>query len=341
VKAAWYTRNGRADDVLEVGDMADPLPGPNAVRVRIQRAGINPHDVKRRSGTGGRSMGAPVIVPGDDGAGVIDMVGAGVDDRVGQRVWVHSACHSSPFGTSAELTVVPSTNAIELPLATSFDTGACIGVPALTAHRCLFADGPVRGSTVLVTGGAGAVGHHAIEMAVHGGATVIATASTPEKQRAALDAGAHHVVDYRRDDAATHILELTEGRGVDRIVEVALGANMALTTAVIALDGVISTYASEAVPEPLIPVYALMRRGVTIRIILVFVMPLAALASAITDVTTLLESRALSHQIAAIYPLESIAAAHIEVEQRERIGKVLLDTASGSMPDLETREASR
>ncbi|GAB3974601.1 NADPH:quinone reductase [Actinoallomurus acanthiterrae] len=282
MRAAWYDRNGAARDVLTVAELPDPEPGPGEVRVRVAAAGVNPADVKRRSGVGGRTMTAPRVIPGDDGAGTIDKAGPGVPaDRVGRRVWVYAAGQHSPFGTSAEYVVVPDAQAVELPDAVPFEAGACLGVPALTAHRCLLADGPVDGATVLVTGGAGSVGHYAIQLAKNHGATVLATASTGEKQRAAMAAGADHVVDYRRTDAAEAILELTGGRGVDRVVDVAFGANLPLTSATVATNGTIAGYASDAVPEPTLPFYPLMRRGIVVRMVLVYVMPEDALRSGI------------------------------------------------------------
>ncbi|MGI5130058.1 NADPH:quinone reductase [Pseudonocardia sp. CA-107938] len=324
MKAAWYDRNGPADEVLCIGELPDPEPGPGEVRVRVGAAGINPADVKRRSGVGGRAMRHPRVVPGDDGAGVIDRVGPRVPtSRIGQRVWVHSANHRTPFGTSAELVVVPSAQAIELPPETPVEAGACLGVPALTAQRCLFADGPIDGSTVLVTGGAGAVAQYAIQLARHGGATVIATASTPDKQEAARAAGAAHVVDHRSADAVEAILDLAPG-GVDRVVDVAFGQNLPLTSAVIATGGTIATYASDAVPEPVLPFYPLMRRGVTIRTVLVFAMPAPAMWAATDHITRALQDDVLTHRIAARYPLTAISTAHDDVEQGRRIGKVLL-----------------
>ncbi|GAA4622273.1 NADPH:quinone reductase [Actinoallomurus vinaceus] len=326
MRAAWYDRNGAAREVLTVGELPDPEPGPGEVRVRVAAAGVNPADVKRRSGVGGRAMTAPRVIPGDDGAGIIDRVGPGVPaDRVGRRVWVHAAGQHSPFGTSAEYVVVPDAQAVELPGAVGFEAGACLGVPALTAHRCLLADGPVDGATVLVTGGAGGVGHYAIQLAKNHGATVIATASTGEKQRAALASGADHVVDYRRTDAAEAILDLTGGRGADRVVDVAFGANLPLTSAAVATNGTIASYASDAVPEPALPFYPLMRRGIVVRMVLVYVMPEDALRSGLEDITELLARDALDHPIAARHPLDEIAAAHEAVETGSGIGKVIVN----------------
>jgi NADPH2:quinone reductase len=324
MRAAWYGRPGAAADVLVVGELPEPEPGIGEVRVRVHATGVNPADVKRRAGLGGRAMIAPLVVPGDDGAGVIDRIGPRVPaSRLGTRVWVHSANHSRPFGTSAEYVVVPAEQAIPLPDGVSYEAGACLGVPALTAHRALFADGPVAGRTVLVTGGAGSVGHYAIELAKHGGATVLATASTPEKQKAALAAGADHVVDYRSGDAAAEILALSDG-GVHRVVDVAFGANLPLTSTVIATNGTIAAYGSDAAPEPALPFYPLMRRGVTIRTVQVFTMPVHALVAATDHVNRLLADNLLTHPVAARFPLAEIVAAHRLVESGEAIGKVVL-----------------
>jgi NADPH2:quinone reductase len=324
VRAAWYDRNGAAEEGFIVGELPDPQPAAGEVRVRVEAAGVNPADVKRRSGAGGRTMPAARVIPGDDGAGIIDRVGSDVPaDRIGQRVWVHSANHNNPFGTAAEFVLVPSTHAIQLPPTTSFEAGACLGVPAITAHRCLRADGPVAGLTVLVTGGAGAVAHYAIELAAHHGATVIATASTPNKQQAARDAGADHVIDYRRPDAATAILDHAAG-GIDRIIDVAFGANLPLTSTIIATNGIIASYASDSIPEPALPFYKLMRRSVTIRTVLVFVMPTSAIRAATEDITRLLSDQVLTHPVAGRYPLDAIAAAHDSVEHHHHLGKVLI-----------------
>lgn len=324
MKAAWYDRTGPAGEVLVVGELPDPEPAAGQVRVRVRVAGINPADVKRRAGAGGRIMAAERVIPGDDAAGVIDRVGPRVPAaRVGERVWVYSANHGNPFGTSAEYVVVPAERAVRLPPGVPFEVGAGLGVPALTAHRCLYADGPVDGLTVLVTGGAGAVGHYAVQMAKYGGATVLATASGPEKRAAARRAGADRVIDYRSPDAVGQIRAAAPG-GVQRIVEVAFGANLPLTTSVIAENGVLASYASDAEPEPRLPFYPLMRRGVTIRTVLVFVMPPPARHAATEHVTRLLADGVLTHPVAARHPVAEVAEAHRRVERGAGIGKVLL-----------------
>ena len=331
MKAAWYDRNGSARGVLVVGELPTPEPGPEEVRVRVAVAGLNPADVKRRAGTGGRTMPAPRVVPGDDGAGVIDAVGPGCDPaRVGQRVWVYAATIGGGFGTSAEVVVVPDAQAVALPAIAPFEIGACLGVPALTAHRAVFADGPVTGRTVLVTGGAGAVGHYAIQLARHGGARVVATASTQQKVRDARAAGAEHVVDRRRPDAVQQVLDAAGGE-IDRVVDVGFGANLPLTRAVLAVGGTIAAYGSDIEPEPRVPFYPLMRRDARLHLVSVFAMPADAARHAITDLTALLERDALRHRVAARHPLDDIAAAHEAVERADHVGQVVVTVGSSEM----------
>ncbi|HEU5320133.1 MAG TPA: NADPH:quinone reductase, partial [Methylomirabilota bacterium] len=249
MRAAWYERNGPAAEVLRVGELPVPEPGPGEVRVRVVASGLNPNDVKARAGS--RPMGYPRVVPHQDGAGVIDAVGPGVPAaRVGERAWLYIVQWQRPWGTAAEYTVVPARLAVTLPAHTSFAEGACLGIPAVTAHRCLFADGPLAGQTVLVTGGAGAVGHYAVQLAKWADATVIATVSSPEKAALAAAAGADHTVNYRTGDAAAEILELTGGAGVDRIVDVDFGANLPVSARVLKTSGTIAAYASTGEPEP-------------------------------------------------------------------------------------------
>src|SRR5262247_968394 len=270
--AAWYEKNGPAAEVLQVGELPVPEPGPGEVRVRVVASGLNPTDVKARAGS--RPMGFPRIVPHQDGAGVIEEVGAGVPaSRLGERVWVFIVQWQRPWGTAAEQTIVPAALAVTLPSNTSFPEGACLGIPAVTAHRCLFADGPVEGQTVLVTGGAGAVGHYAVQLAKWAGATVIATVSSPEKAALAAAAGADHTVNYRTGDAAAEILTLTNGAGVDRIVDVDFGANLPVSLKVLKTNGTIATYASMGEPEPKLPFYPLMAKNATLRAVLLYTMP--------------------------------------------------------------------
>ena len=325
MRAVWYERTGAAADVLLVGELPDPHPGPGEVRVRVHRAGLNPRDVKRRAGLGDRVMTEPRVIPGDDGAGVLDEVGRGVAPaRLGERVWVYFANYQRPFGTMADYVVVPSCQAVPLPQAASFEEGACLGIPALTAHRGVYADGPVAGQSILVTGGAGAVGHYAIELAKEAGAHVIATASTPAKLHSAHTAGANAVIDRYAPALAEAILCATGGRGLDRVIDVAFGANLPVIAEVLAPNGTIATYASQADPTPAVPFYPLMRLGAVIRMVSVFAMPRPALRQAIDDVAVLTEHGALSHPIAARLPLEASVQAHQLMEEGTVPGKVIV-----------------
>lgn len=324
MRAAWYTKLGSAQDVLEVGEREVPSPGPGEVRVRLRASGVNPVDVKRRAGGRG-GMGSELVVPHFDGAGVIDEVGDGVDSgRLGNRVWVYEAQWGSNFGTAAEFATVPGSRAVALPANASFPEGACLGIPALTAHRCVYADGPVDGHTVLVTGGAGAVGAYAIQCARLGGARVLATVSGDVKGRTARAAGADTVINYREEDVTARVMELTEGEGLDRIVEVEMGGNLDASIAMLKPNGVISAYASEGEPKPAVPFYTLLYKNLTLRFELVFLMPEEAKQRAVKDLTKWLTDGELRHTIADKFSLEDIAAAHEAVESGP-LGKVLLD----------------
>jgi len=324
VKAVWYERLGAAREVLQYGELAEPQPGPGEVRVRVAVSGVNPIDVKRRLGGRG-GMTAPRVVPHFDGAGLVDAVGPGVaTERVGQRVWVYKAQWQRDFGTAAELVVVPSECAVELPKAVSFAEGACLGIPALTAYPCVFADGDVAGQTVLVTGGAGAVGRYAIQFARLGGARVIATVSSDEKAALARSAGADYIVNYRMEDVAQRVMEVTAGGGVDRIVEVEFGGNLAASLAVLKPGGVIAAYASQTVPEPTVPFYTLMYKSIVVRHVLTFQVAPALERQAVAKISEWLKPGKLSHHLGATLPLEETAAAHEAVENGA-VGKVLVE----------------
>jgi len=326
MRAAWYEKNGTAAEVLRVGEMPIPEPGPGEVRVRIVASGLNPTDVKSRGGS--RPMGFPRVVPHQDGAGVIEKVGRGVPaSRVGERVWLYIVQWQRAWGTAAEYTVVAARLAVTLPANTTFAEGACLGIPAVTAHRCLFADGPINGQTVLVTGGAGAVGNYAVQLAKWAGATVIATVSSPEKAAVALGAGADHAVNYRTGDAAAEILQLTGGAGVDRIVDVDFGGNVAASARVIKTNGIVASYASMGDPEPKLPFYTLMAKNVTLRPVLIYTMPERAKDEAARDVTHLAETGRLTHVIGARFPLDRIVQAHEAQESGKVTGNIVVDVA--------------
>ncbi len=321
MKAALYDHNGPAGEVLRVEEIERPEPGPGEVRVRMQLSGINPTDWKSRAGATPRPIDG-FQIPHHDGAGVIDKVGEGVDPgRDGERVWLWLAAASSRWGTAAEWTVLPERQAVRLPDGGSAELGASLGVPAMTAHRCLFADGPLDGQTVLVAGGAGAVGHFAIELAKHAGARVITTVSGPQKAELAARAGADHVVNYRDADAADRVRAL--GPPVDRVIELALGANLRLDLAVTRPHASIVCYAAEPA-DPALPVRACMTANLTLRFVLMYGVPAAALGQAAADITTALDDGALTELPVTRFALDDVAAAQRAVEAGTP-GKVVID----------------
>ena len=322
VRAALYDRTGAAHEVLRVEDVGRPEPGPGEVRVRVEASGVNPTDWKSRSGATSRPIDG-FQIPHHDGAGVIDAVGEGVDPgRTGQRVWLFLAAAGRRWGTAAEWTVVPERQAVPLPDSASAELGASLGVPAVTAHRCLFADGPVDGKTVLVAGGAGAVGHFAIELGKHAGARVITTVSGPQKAELAAKAGADLVVNYREPGAADQIRSFAGAGGVDHVVELALGANLQLDLAVTRPAARIVTYAA-APADPVLPVRACMTANLELRFVLLYGVPPEALDQAARDITQALGDGALTELPVTRFPLDEIIAAQDAVEGGA-VGKVLV-----------------
>jgi NADPH:quinone reductase len=321
MKAAVFERHGPATDVLRVVDVETPAPGPGEVRVRMRLSAINPTDWKSRSGATPRPIDG-FQIPHLDGAGVIDAVGAGVDaSRVGQRVWVWLAASGRRWGTAAQWSVLPSRQAVPLPDGTSDELGACLGVPAITAHRCLVADGSVSGKAVLVAGGAGAVGHFAIELAKFFGARVATTVSGPQKAELARKAGADLVVNYREGGAADQLRAFAPA--MDRIVELALGANLELDLAVSGPSTHIVDYAAEPT-DPVLPVRKCMSANVTLRFVLLYLLPAAAIDEAVTDITSALAAGALTELPMTRFPLDQVAAAQNAVEAGAA-GKVVLE----------------
>jgi len=306
--------------------MPDPQPEPGEVRVKVATSGVNPSDWKRRQGLTAR-IGFPRVIPNQDGAGVIDAVGDGVDSsRIGERVWLFESQFGRAFGTGAEYTVQPSGHAIRLPGNTDFAAAAGLGVPAMTAHRCVFSDGPVTGKTVLVTGGAGAVGHYAVQLAKLGGAAVISTVSSDEKARIARDAGADHTINYREENTSERILELTGGDGVDLVVEVDMAANFAVSQQVLKRSGVLAVYSAGSSDGPAVPL-SFKSTNVTVRMVLVYDMPDFAKAAAVADITSWLEQGNLAPFAGPHFSLEQLKDAHLVVENGA-IGKVVVDVSS-------------
>ncbi|HWE23235.1 MAG TPA: NADPH:quinone reductase [Myxococcales bacterium] len=329
--AAWYEATGPAREVLRYGEIPQPEPDRGEVRVRVHASGVNPTDTKQRAGRprpGSAPLAHARVIPHQDGAGVIDSVGEGVSpERIGERVWIYEAQWQRPSGTAAQYTTVPEERAVPLPAQVDFAAGACLGIPAITAHHCLFGDGPIAGKTVLVQGAAGAVGYYAAQLAKLGGARVIATVGSPEQHHLVREAGIAHIVDRKREDVKDRVLRLTEGRGVDRIVEVALVANLDTSVAVLATDGVIATYASDAEPQQPqpFPFRPLLFKNATIRFVLVYLASLEAHRAAVREINAHLASGALKHSIARRLPLSKIVEAHEAMEAGHLNGKVILD----------------
>ncbi|MCW3780532.1 NADPH:quinone reductase [Defluviimonas salinarum] len=324
MKAVWYEAFGPAAEVLTVGALPDPVPGPGEVLVRLRASGVNPSDVKLRAGArAGAVMAWPRIVPHSDGAGVIEAVGAGVDSaRIGDRVWIWNGGWQRQFGTAAELIALPAEQAVRLPEAAGFAEGACLGIPAMTAWHAVFADGPVAGKTVLVTGGAGTVGRYACQMAALGGARVIATVSSAEK---AAHSTAAEWVNYRDSDVAGAVIEMTGGEGVDRIVEIDFAANQAASLALLKPGGVIATYASASQMRPVLDFYPFMFKNVTLRMILVYLLDPATRRRGEAQLTEWLEAGALSHAVVPGGGLADCAAAHEMVEAGTKLGTAVME----------------
>lgn len=319
MKAASFDRFGAAADVLTVGELPDPVPGPDEVLVEVHASGVNPSDVKKRAGSSPALLAGGYVIPHSDGAGRVVAVGSNVDrSRVGERVWVYQAQFERRFGTAAELLAIDSSRAPRLPGQASYDVGACLGIPVMTAHRCVFADGPVDGQRVLVTGGAGRVGYYAIQWASQAGAFVVATASNEEDAEACREAGADEVVNHREAGWGRSVLEATGGEKVDRVIDVEFGANLPEVLDCVRISGTIATYASMQQPEPRLPFPRMLYMDLNIRIVIVYAMPETAKRAAIADIDAALSDDRLRHRVAARFPLDDIAAAHERIESGVR-----------------------
>lgn len=326
MRAAFFEQFGPARAVLQVGEIDTPVAGPGQVLIRLHASGINPSDVKKRAGSFPDLLDKGFVVPNSDGAGVIETVGEGVDaGRIGERVWVYQAQFARRFGTAAEWLAIDSKRAVPLGADSSFEVGACLGIPAMTAHRCVFADGDVAGQTLLVTGGAGRVGHYAVQWASHAGARVVATASNDADAATCREAGAAHVVNHRDDDWATALLDFTDGQRVDRIVEVEFGANLPTSLQLLRVGGTIATYSSTIDAEPRLPFYQMMYQDVTLRFVIVYAMPEEAKAQAVADIQSALCDDRLIHRVAHTLPLADIALGNEMIEQGNIRGSVILN----------------
>lgn len=326
MRAAWFDDFGPASDVLEIGTQPDPKPGGGEVLVRLHASAVNPSDVKKRAGQFADLLDDGIVIPNSDGAGVIEAVGVGVDSsRIGQRVWVYQAQYQRRFGTAAEYIAIDSQRAPRLRDDVDFNIGACLGIPAMTAHRCVFADGDVKDSTVLITGGAGRVGGYAIQWASQAGARVIASASNPDDADFCRSVGADAVVNHRDPDVEKQIILANEGALIDRVIDVDFGANVKTTVAVLETGGKIATYASASNPTPTLPFYDLMYKDITIRTVIVYGMPESAKDHAVADIDRALRKGRLTHRVGQALPLEEIAQANEMIEGGDVRGSVVLE----------------
>src|ERR1700742_1777407 len=328
MKAVWYQRCGPATDVLTFGEQPTPSAGSGEVRVRLEASGVNPADVGRRAGNY-RGLEFPLVIPNSDGAGVIDQVGTGVSRlKVGQRVWLFNGQRNGrALGTAAEYIALAEQLVTPLPDQLSFAAGATLGIPAMTAWCCLFGDGSIAGKTVLVTGGAGAVGHYAVQLAKWGGARVIATVSSSFKAEQARLAGADLVIDYKTEDVIAKALAFTGGRGVDRVVDVDFGGNIATTLKLMAMNSTIAVYATNGNRTPVVPMRDLMERCVALRSLVLSALPREVLPPPQADISKWLAAGRRLHNIAGQFALSDTAQAHLAVEKGDKLGTVIVDCA--------------
>src|SRR6056297_1409653 len=327
MRAVSYSKFGPADEVLALEDVDTPKPGPGEVLVRLTFSGVNPSDAKARAGGRPGVTKPPFdrIIPHSDGAGVIEAVGDGVDHaRIGERVWIWNGQWQRACGTAAEYIALPQAQAVPLPEAVSLEVGASLGIPGLTACQTVFGGGDVAGKTLLISGGAGAVGHNAVQLAAWAGAHVIATCSAGAMDRV-REAGAAHVFDYADPDLAEKIMDTTGGQGVARAIEVEFGVNAPLLAQVMAPLGTIAAYGSGKDMAPALPFGPYLFKALKIDITLIYILPWPERQAVIAKLREALEQGALRPEIGATFPLEACAEAQDAVMTPGRAGAVLLE----------------
>ncbi len=316
MKAIQFSQAGAARDVLNLVEIDPVQPGSDDVLIRVAYSAVNPTDVKRRGS--GRELGTlSVITPNNDGAGVIEAVGANIDPaRTGQKVWIFGAQAGRAGGTAAEYCTLPAWMAVPIPDGATLLDGACLGVPAVTAHYGIYSDGPVEGQWILVSGGGGRVGAYAVQMAKLGGAKVIATGSKADGLAYATALGADHVINYRDEDVTARVLEITNGRGVDRVSEVAFGANISMLPKIVVQNGMVTSYSSDAIAEPTMPFLDFMFKNIAVRPYSIYGLPRDILDNNFADITEMLAKGHLRHRVGAThkFDLEGVIAAHEMIE---------------------------
>jgi NADPH2:quinone reductase len=323
MRAAFYEKNGSARDVLSVAEVDTPAPGPGEVRVRLKASGVNPSDVKAREGRT-RKIAYPRVIPHSDGAGEIEAVGDGVPaSRKGERVWIWNAQWKRAFGTCAEYVVLPAQYAVPLPGHISDEAGACLGIPAMTAWNAVEVAGAAKGRTVLVTGGAGGVGHYAIQFAKARGATVLTTVSSEAKAALAKQAGADHTIDYKRENMGERVMALTGKAGIDAVVEMDVAANAKHYPGILHARSEVVIYGTGS-GESTIPSQFLLVNGIRLQFIYVYELTAAERTSAVTGINRMLDNKTLINNVALTVPLNDIVAAHEAVEQGKAMGNVVV-----------------
>jgi NADPH2:quinone reductase len=327
MRAVWYDRQGPANEVIMSGELPTPEPGTGQVRVRLEASGVNPSDTYRRRGAVEAEY--PRVIPNSDGAGVVDKVGDGVPASwTGKRVWSYNGQRNGRWmGTAAEYIALDVDLVTELPDHVSFAEGATLGIPCMTAHGCVFAAGSVQGKTLLITGGAGAVGHYAVQLAAWAGAEVIATVSSADKADRARAGGAAHVVNYRTENVLARVAEITRGAGVDHVVDVDLGGNLAATLGSVRDNGSIAYYATNGALKAEIDLRGLMGKNLTIRAFVLPTSPRATRKRAQLDIAAFVRTPGRILSVAGEFPLYETAAAHMSVEAGGKIGTVIVACA--------------
>ena len=325
MKAVWYEKVGDAKDVLQIGQIDDPSPDSNEVLISVKTSGVNPSDVKTRAGARGELQFSRVI-PHSDGAGIIIDVGKNVNpNRVGEKVWIWNAAFGRPNGTCAELIALPEDQAVAMNDNVSFEAGACLGIPASTAYYGIFANGSIENKTLMVTGGAGAVGFYGIQLAKWAGANVISTVSSEKKAKIAKDAGADLILNYKEDDIVNSVLDYTKGDGVDRVLEVEFGGNILINQNIVKPNGTIAAYASATVMEPTLPFYNLMFKGIKINTFLIYSISKEERKTVTGGISKALNENAIKHIIASTHSIDSVVDAHYAVESNKNIGNVIIN----------------
>lgn len=322
MRAAFYERNGAAREVLRVGEVETPQAGPGEVRVKLSTSGVNPSDVKSRQGST-RKIAWPRVIPHSDGAGVIDQVGDGIAKaRIGERVWIWNGQWKRAFGTAAETIALPAAQAVKLPDKVSFEAGACLGIPAMTAYHAIALAAAQKGTTLLVSGGAGSVSQYVIQFAKLAGATVLTTISSPEKAAAACEAGADHAIDYKRENVGERVMALTGKRGVDAVIEMDLAANAKLIPQVLRPKGSVIVYGTSG--EATLPAFFCLTQSIRLQFFLVYELDTAERERAVSAINRALSEGRLINRVAQpTYSLADTAAAHEAVE-RGTIGNVII-----------------